>query len=349
MHMPNFLVVGVPKAGTTALHAALQQHPQLFLPPVKEPKYFLTDGPPPTRGGPGDAADLPRARLAARRTTRRCSPPRPPGTLPASPPPSTCTTGTRNAASGRPIPDARLIVMLRDPVERAPLQLDPPVVGRAGPDRRRGARLRRRRAGGSRPGGRTSGTTWHSAGTASSSPHLFTAVPPRAGAASSATGTWSTGRPRRWTGSARSSACEQGLLTEVAEGERHGAPDASPRHALLSRPGGCCPRAAGRAHRARCSSSEPRPRRPLTWEQRRQLIPYFADDVRLLQEVTGEDFGDWLQAQGALGRLVGGRGRPASGTSHVLKRTALIGSPVSSLDQRSSVRSSWAPSARVYS
>src|SRR5215468_6985500 len=53
--LPDFLVVGVPKAGTTALYAALTRHPQLYLPPVKEPKYFLCDGPPSTRrGGPGD-------------------------------------------------------------------------------------------------------------------------------------------------------------------------------------------------------------------------------------------------------------------------------------------------------
>src|SRR5437763_15136111 len=55
MALPDFLVIGAPKAGTTALHAALAQHPALHMSPVKEPKFFLTDGPPPTRGGPGDA------------------------------------------------------------------------------------------------------------------------------------------------------------------------------------------------------------------------------------------------------------------------------------------------------
>ena len=53
--MPDFLVVGAPKAGTTALHAALSEHPGLYLSAIKEPKFFLSDGPPPTRGGPGDA------------------------------------------------------------------------------------------------------------------------------------------------------------------------------------------------------------------------------------------------------------------------------------------------------
>src|ERR1700735_4374589 len=54
MSMPDFLVIGAPKAGTTALHGALARHPGLYLSAVKEPKFFLTDGPPPDRGGPGD-------------------------------------------------------------------------------------------------------------------------------------------------------------------------------------------------------------------------------------------------------------------------------------------------------
>ncbi len=55
MALPEFFVAGAPKSGTTALHAALAQHPGLYLSPVKEPKFFLTDGPPPAQGGPGDA------------------------------------------------------------------------------------------------------------------------------------------------------------------------------------------------------------------------------------------------------------------------------------------------------
>ena len=54
MALPDFFVAGAPKAGTTALHAALARHQSLYMSPVKEPKFFLTDGPPPTRGGPGD-------------------------------------------------------------------------------------------------------------------------------------------------------------------------------------------------------------------------------------------------------------------------------------------------------
>jgi hypothetical protein len=52
---PDFLVIGAPKAGTTALHAALAQHPDVFVSNPKEPKYWLCDGaPPPAWCGPGD-------------------------------------------------------------------------------------------------------------------------------------------------------------------------------------------------------------------------------------------------------------------------------------------------------
>jgi hypothetical protein len=52
---PDFLVVGAPKAGTTALHAALAHHPDVFVSSPKEPKYWLCDeAPPPAWCGPGD-------------------------------------------------------------------------------------------------------------------------------------------------------------------------------------------------------------------------------------------------------------------------------------------------------
>lgn len=40
---PNFFIVGAPKCGTTSLHAYLSQHPQVFMPEYKEPKFFCTD------------------------------------------------------------------------------------------------------------------------------------------------------------------------------------------------------------------------------------------------------------------------------------------------------------------
>lgn len=40
---PDVAIVGHPKCGTTALHEMLRQHPQLFLPALKEPWYFAPD------------------------------------------------------------------------------------------------------------------------------------------------------------------------------------------------------------------------------------------------------------------------------------------------------------------
>jgi hypothetical protein len=38
---PNFFIVGVPRAGTTALHGYLRSVPDIYLPSLKEPRYFL--------------------------------------------------------------------------------------------------------------------------------------------------------------------------------------------------------------------------------------------------------------------------------------------------------------------
>ena len=38
--VPNFLVIGAARSGTTALYQALAKHPHIFMSPVKEPNYF---------------------------------------------------------------------------------------------------------------------------------------------------------------------------------------------------------------------------------------------------------------------------------------------------------------------
>ena len=40
MAMPTFLIIGAMKSGTTALYYYLAQHPQIFMSPVKEPNFF---------------------------------------------------------------------------------------------------------------------------------------------------------------------------------------------------------------------------------------------------------------------------------------------------------------------
>ncbi len=42
--LPNFLIIGVPKAGTTSLYYWLKQHPEVYMSPIKEPHYFSQIG-----------------------------------------------------------------------------------------------------------------------------------------------------------------------------------------------------------------------------------------------------------------------------------------------------------------
>jgi len=43
--LPNFLVVGAAKAGTTSIYQYLSQHPEVYLSPIKETNYFAKDIP----------------------------------------------------------------------------------------------------------------------------------------------------------------------------------------------------------------------------------------------------------------------------------------------------------------
>ena len=44
MIMPNFFVIGAAKSGTTTLHNYLNQHPEIYMSPLKEPEFFCHDG-----------------------------------------------------------------------------------------------------------------------------------------------------------------------------------------------------------------------------------------------------------------------------------------------------------------
>ena len=158
MALPDFLVIGAPKAGTTALHAALARHPQLYMSPVKEPKYFLCDGAPPrAHRGPGDAHSAQewiwrrdRLRGAVRRRTGRHAARREHPVLPLRP----------GGARAHPRDGARGQAHRRGPRPGRPgvLELDAPVVRRARAGRRLRGRVRAEPTG-SPPAGRRSGTT----------------------------------------------------------------------------------------------------------------------------------------------------------------------------------------------
>jgi hypothetical protein len=116
--LPDFFVVGAPKAGTTALHAALARHPQLFMSAVKEPKFFLCDGPPPSQGGPGDAHSY-REWIWRRDDYERLFEKAPGGTQRGESTPLYLSDPVAIERMYGAVPEARLIAILRDPVDRA--------------------------------------------------------------------------------------------------------------------------------------------------------------------------------------------------------------------------------------
>ena len=183
MALPDFLIAGVPKAGTTALHAALVRHPELFLPDGQGAQVLPHRRPAAGHRRPRRRADLPGARLAAAPTTRRSSTRRRRARCAARPPRSTCTTWPRTSGSTALVPDAKLILLLRDPVDRAHSNwthlwnagLEPEadfLTACAAEPARRRRRL-----------GRLLALRRPRAGTASRSQHLLQVLPARAGAA----------------------------------------------------------------------------------------------------------------------------------------------------------------------
>jgi hypothetical protein len=54
MTLPNFVVIGAAKSGTTALYHYLAQHPAVFLSPIQGPRFFAFEGTSPAFRGPGD-------------------------------------------------------------------------------------------------------------------------------------------------------------------------------------------------------------------------------------------------------------------------------------------------------
>ena len=147
---PDFLVIGAPKAGTTALHAALAQHPDVFVSSPKEPKYWLCDGaPPPAWCGPGDKHSQQEWIWRDDHYFPLFAPARADQVRGESTPFYLWSRGAHRRIAER-LPDVRLVAVVRDPIDRAYSQLDAPVVRR--PRAGGGLRDRLRRPG--RPGPR---------------------------------------------------------------------------------------------------------------------------------------------------------------------------------------------------
>ncbi len=112
--LPNFLIIGAPRSGTTTLYESLKQHPQIFLSPVKEPMFFLLDGEPAHFPGPKNPQGVRginqyQSLFQGAKTEKAIGE--------ASP----CYLFSSKATLGikQHIPDARFIVILRNPVDRA--------------------------------------------------------------------------------------------------------------------------------------------------------------------------------------------------------------------------------------
>jgi hypothetical protein len=115
--LPNFLIIGAAKSGTTSLYYYLKQHPDVFMSPVKEPNFFAVKGKEPgfrNRGGykpPGEKTTLEEYEaLFAGVTDEKAIGEASPQYLrnPEAP-----------ARIRHHVPEAKLVAVLRDPAERA--------------------------------------------------------------------------------------------------------------------------------------------------------------------------------------------------------------------------------------
>ena len=314
MALPDFLIAGVPKAGTTALHAALTRHPDLFLSPIKEPKFFLTDGPPPTKGGPGDALTY-REHVWQRERYEALFDAAPPGALRGEATPLYLYDSGAMARIRALIPDVKLIVIIRDPVERAHSNWTHLWSAGLEPE---GEFLR---ACAEEPGRIAAGwaSFWHYTALSRYGEQLeraFRLFPrdqvlvlryrlliddPAA----------TLDRICAFLG------VPAGVLSEIPRENV----TAHPEHTLAHRSialGMRISNAAGRllpgtaataaTHRLeRYLQRGNRERQPLSWDQRQALLPRFEDDVRLLGALLGEDFSDWLAPRDRSGNMVGSR------------------------------------------
>ena len=312
MALPDFFIAGAPKAGTTAVHAALARHPALYMSAVKEPKFFLTDGPPPARGGPGDVQTY-REHVWQRDDYEALFAAQDPGRCRGESTPFYLYNRDAQRRIRALIPSARLIVILRDPVERAHSNwahlwsagLDPVddfVLACAEEQRRIEA-------------GWADFWRYTSLGRYGDQlEHLYTVFP------RDQVLVFRYHALIESPGLVLDQVCAflgvpQGVLAEVPRENVTAHPQLSLRHRTVAK--------ALRASSAvsnvlpgattltgsleRVLQRDSRPRQPLTWEQRQALLPRFEADIRLLEVITGEDFGNWLQPRGDSGGLVGAR------------------------------------------
>ena len=109
MNMPNFLVIGAMKAGTTALYHALKQHPQIYMSPIKEPHFFTYEGEQLNYSGPVTDLD----------SYHQLFEPASQGAIKGEVSPSYIYSPKAPERIKHYLPNVKLIAILRNPVERA--------------------------------------------------------------------------------------------------------------------------------------------------------------------------------------------------------------------------------------
>jgi len=314
MAMPDFLVIGAPKAGTTALHVALAGHPGLYLSAIKEPKFFLSDGPPPVRGGPGDALTY-REHVWRVQDYEALFDPAPPGTLRGESTPLYLYDRAAMRRIRQAVPYAKLIVIVRDPVERAHSNwthlwsagLEPvgDFVRACGEEERRIA------AGWA--------SFWHYTGLGrygEQLQYLYTLFPReqvlviryRLLVDDPAQ---TLDRICAFLGVA------QGILAQIPRQNVTSHPESTLGHRAVSLAQRAGSAVGGRipglttatltGPLERFLQRHSRERRPLSWQQRQELLPRFESDIELLESVLGEEFRDWLRPRERSGGMVGSR------------------------------------------
>src|ERR1022692_194049 len=297
-----------------AARGAREASPAL-LSAVKEPKFFLTDGPPPRRGGgPGDIQTY-REHVWRRQDYEALFDSAPAGVLCGESTPFYLHDRTARRRIRTLVPQARLIVILRDPVERAHSNwthmwsagLEPIgdfLLACAEEDRRVAAGW---------------SAFWHYRGLGRYGEQLedlYTMFPRDQVLVFRYR--YLVDRPA----DALDMICTflgvaPGIVDHVPRENVTAHPDSTLSHLAWSRAlragasvGRLLPGAAATAITSpveRILQQKARSRQPLTGPQRQALIPYFEADVRLLETVTGADFSDWLEPRHRSGGLVGTR------------------------------------------
>lgn len=115
---PDFLVIGAPKAGTTALYKALSRHPRIFASAEKEPRFFAYMGVQPVFLGPYDRP-LQTSILWNESDYLDLFASCPPGRLAGEASTAYLHDAAAPVNAREKIPGARLIAVLRQPVDRA--------------------------------------------------------------------------------------------------------------------------------------------------------------------------------------------------------------------------------------